>query len=302
MTTPHSKKKHSQTALLTALYRSIANKEFQNQKIGSDYLAEYFLPFYARLLIKSSKMRIKIRDKNQLRMPGVFEYVIARTALFDYAFINALNENVPQIVILGAGYDTRAYRFANINKSSRIIELDSASTQNRKVKCLKKRQTETPEQLIYISINFNKESLKDVLRDAGYEDNRKTLFLWEGVCMYLEPKAVDAVLGFIAHSSHKESVIAFDYVITVSNGDSNKYYGAEEIMNISKKNRAQEPFQFTIDEDNIESFLDRRGLKLVRHLDHKQIAEPFSTGKNEALMGAINELFRFSMASPNRPT
>jgi O-methyltransferase involved in polyketide biosynthesis len=72
-------------------------------------------------------------------------------------------------------------------------------------------------------MDFNKESLKDVLQRAGYEDDRKTLFIWEGVCMYLDPKSVDTILAFIADSSHRESSIAFDYAITIS--DKFKIYG-----------------------------------------------------------------------------
>jgi O-methyltransferase involved in polyketide biosynthesis len=79
---------HSKTALLTAFYRALGNKEFQNQKFGSDDLAEYFLPFYVRFLIKNKKMRTKVKDKYQIRMPGVFEYVMARTAFFDEVFID----------------------------------------------------------------------------------------------------------------------------------------------------------------------------------------------------------------------
>ena len=62
----------------------------------------------------------------------MYEYGIARTTFFDNIFIDALNKNIPQIVLLGAGYDTRAYRFAEINNTTKIIELDIETTQNRK--------------------------------------------------------------------------------------------------------------------------------------------------------------------------
>ena len=60
--------------------------------------------------------------------------MLARTAFFDNLFIDALNKNIPQIVLLGAGYDTRAYRFADLNNATKIFELDIAPTQNRKMK------------------------------------------------------------------------------------------------------------------------------------------------------------------------
>jgi methyltransferase (TIGR00027 family) len=293
-----AKGRDSQTALLTALYRAVGRKEFQNQKVGSDYLAEYFLPFHIRFLIKSRRLRSRGKEKNKAQMPGVFEYVLARTAFFDDVFTEALNGGIPQIVLLGAGYDTRAYRFSELNKCSRIIELDNAATQNRKKKCLEKFKIDIPEQVIYMPMDFNKESLKDALQSAGYEGSKKTLFSWEGVCMYLDPTSIDSILGLVSHSSHAKSVVAFDYAITVSDDNSHNYYGAEEIISIMKSPRSNESFKFTIEEDNIESFLDQRGLKLVKHLDHRQVEESFLTGKNGASIGQPNGIFRFAIASP----
>ena len=293
-----AKGRDSQTALLTTIYRAIGSKEFQNQKVGSDHLAEYFLPSHVRFLIKSKRLRSRGKEKNKAQMPGVFEYVLARTAFFDDVFIEALNGGIPQIVLLGAGYDTRPYRFSELNKCSRIIELDNAATQNRKKKCLKKFKIDIPEQVTHIPLDFNKESLKDVLQYAGYEDSKKTLFSWEGVCMYLEPKSIDSILGLISHSSHAKSIIAFDYAITVLDDNSHKYYGAEEIIRIIKRPRSNESFKFTIEEDNIESFLDQRGLKIVKHLNHRQVEESFLTGKNGASIGQPNGMFRFAIASP----
>ena len=257
------------------------------------------MPFYVRFLIKSKRMRAKAKDKDQIRMPGVFEYVMARTAFFDEVFINALNEAIPQIVLLGAGYDTRAYRFADLNRYSRIIEMDNAATQNRKKKCLKNFKIEIPESVTHVTMDFNRESLKDVLHCAGYEDDRKTLFIWEGVCMYLEPKSVDTILAFITDSLHRESAIAFDYAITISDDNSHKYYGAGEIIQIMKKSRSNESFKFTVDEDKIESFFNQRGLKIVRHLNHIQVEKLFLLREKGAPIGQPNGMFRFVIASPN---
>ena len=256
--------RHSPSALLTTLYRAVANKEFQDRRGGSDYLAKYFLPLHVRFLIKYEKMRAKGKARSKAQTPGLYEYMIARTTFFDDVFIQALNESVPQIVLLGAGYDTRALRFANLNKAARIIELDSAATQNRKKKCLKKSRIDIPGHVAYIPVDFNKEPLKDVLECAGYEENKETLFIWEGVCMYLEPKSVDAVLGFIANFSHGESIIVFDYAVSISDDNSRQYYGAEQLIRRLKKPRSNESFKFTIDEEKIESFLDQRGLKMVQ--------------------------------------
>ncbi len=292
-------KRHSETALFAALYRAVANKESNNEKFGPDYLAEYFLPFHFRFFIKFKKIRVNVKNKSDKFTPGAYEYMLARTAYFDQVFRDALDKNTPQIVLLGAGYDTRAYRFAKLNSATKIIELDMAPTQNRKMKCLKKAQIDIPKNVTFAPIDFNRESLKDVLENAGYENNEKTLFLWEGVSYYLDPQSVDATLGFIKDSSHHESAIAFDYAISVTDETIGNYFGVKEFIQTWKKHRKNELFRFTIDEGEIESFLEQRGLRIVNHLDNREIEKTFLLDENGSLMGQITGWFRFVTASSN---
>jgi len=291
-------KRHSETAIFASLYRAVANKEYKNEKLGSDYLAEYFLPSHFKFFTKFKKIRVNVKNKSNKLTPGIYEYTLARTAFFDNAFIDALNKNIPQIVLFGAGYDTRAYRFAKLNNTTKIIELDIATTQNRKKKCLKKAQIDIPKHVTLVPIDFNKESLKNVLENAGYENNEKTLFIWEGVSYYLEPESVDATLAFVNQSSHNESVIAFDYAISISEENINNYYGVKEFAQTWRKHRSDEFFRFAIDEGKIESFLEQRGLKMVNHLNNREIEKTCLLNENESLIGQITGSFRFVMASP----
>ena len=287
--------KPSGTAIGTALLRTIANKEFDDEKLGSDYLAECFLPFLLKFLIKSKGIRARLKNKISL---GMYEYLIARTAYFDNLFVNALNENIPQIVLLGAGYDTRAYRFAKLNNGTKIIELDAPTTQNQKKKCLGKSKIEISSDVVFNSIDFNRESLKIVLEKAGYDNNKKTLFLWEGVSYYLDPESVDATLELVRNYSHNESIIAFDYIISVPTEKLHNYYGAKELVQSMAKRHPNERGKFAIEEEKIESFLEQRGLKMVEHLNNREIENRFLTTEAGSLIGQIIECFRFVLASP----
>ena len=288
-------RKPSETARGTALLRTIANKEFDDEKLGSDYLAEYFLPFLLKILIKAKGIRARVKNKIPL---GMYEYLIARTAYFDNLFVNALNKNIPQIVLLGAGYDTRAYRFAKLNNSTKIIELDAPTTQNRKKKCLGKSKIEISSDVVFNSIDFNRESLKIVLEKAGYDNNKKTLFLWEGVSYYLDPESVNATLELVRNYSHNESIIAFDYIISVPTEKLHNYYGVKELVQSMAKRHPNERGKFAIEEEKIESFLEQRGLKMVEHLKNREIENRFLTTENGSLIGQITECFRFVLASP----
>ena len=124
--------------------------------------------------------------------------------------------------------------------------------------------------------------------------------MWEGVSFYLEPESVDATLEFLNRSSHNESVIAFDYSISISEENINDYYGVKEFTQTWKKHRSNELFKSTIDAEKIESYLGKRGLKILNHLDNKEIENTFLLNKNGSLIGQITGWFRFVSASTDK--
>jgi methyltransferase (TIGR00027 family) len=291
--------KPSETALLAALHRAIAHQEHKNEKFGPDHLAEYFLPSHFRFFIKFKKVRANTKNRFNQFLPGLHAYMMARTAHFDAVFVDALKNKVPQIVFLGAGYDTRAYRFAGLNTATKIFELDIAPTQNRKKKCLKKAPITAQQQVILTPIDFNKETLGHVLERVGYDNTQKTLFLWEGVSYYLEAESVAATLAFIARTTHPENVIVFDYVVSVAEGN-HDLFGADEFLQTMKDRHGHEALMFAIPEGETAVYLAQQGLKMVFHLENKEIENTYLLNEDGALIGNITGLFRFVSASPNK--
>lgn len=291
--------KPSETALFAALHRAIANQELVDVGPGSDDLAEFFLPPHWRFLIRFKGVRANVRDRLGRHLPGLHEYVIARTAYFDRVFVDALNTETPQIVLLGAGYDSRAYRFAQSGSATRIFELDAAPTQNRKAECLRRAHIGVPQHVALVPIDFDRESLKDVLERAGYESHKKTLFIWEGVSYYLEPASVDATLEFVGRSSHRESTIAFDYAISVSEDNADDAFGADRFFQTMREQHGDEGLMFAIDEGETESFLEERGLRMVKHLDNEEIERTLLVKEDGSSIGKITGVFRFVLASPH---
>src|SRR5665648_107451 len=173
--------KPSETAFFAALRRALANKDYGDKKFGPDNLAGIFLPAYYRFFLRFAKIRTNTIKKMDGFFPGMTEYLIARTVYFDRKFVEALKNGTPQIVILGAGYDSRAWRFAGLNSGTTIFELDPAPTQNNKLACLKKAHLEMPPTVKLLPIDFNKQSLRDALAQEGFNPQENTLFLWEGV-------------------------------------------------------------------------------------------------------------------------
>lgn len=290
----------SKTALFAALRRTIANKEYNNEKFGPDYLAEIFLPAHYRFFLRFDKVKKNTKKKLAGFMPGLTEYIIARTAFFDGLFTNSVKDKIPQIVLLGAGYDSRAYRFAKLISNTRIFELDAIPTQNRKIKCLKAAHINIPIEIQYVSINFMNESLSNVLEKAGYKNQERTLFLWEGVSYYLDLDSVKETLNYISRSSNRDSIIAFDYTISISEENMNPYYGAKEFMNSMKEHHANEQLMFSIKNGEIKSFLAERNLRLIEYLDNDAIEQKYLMDDNGSLIGRMTGNFRFVCASPLR--
>lgn len=293
-----SKEKPSKTAHNAAWFRACSHKDFQNQIWGPDFIAEGFLSFPIKLLNKSKKFREKGKAKTNESTPGVYEYIIARTLFFDEVFTQALKESIPQIVFLGAGYDSRGIRFKHLNNSTQIIELDMAATQNRKIKCLKKNKIKIPEYLTFTTIDFNNQSLESALTSAGYQKGKRTLFIWEGVCMYLEAQSVRDTLTFIQQSSTSDSLLAFDCVVSFSDKDGHKYHGAKEMLQFMKDKHKNEPFTFSIDGKNIADFLGECGHKIVRHLNQDQIETTYLKKADGSSIGKPNGLFNMIITSP----
>jgi methyltransferase (TIGR00027 family) len=278
-------RKGSSTAGYTCFSRACATREKDERFRGPDHLAETFLPVMPQIMFSVPFLRKWLMRK--MFPTGIHEYVLARTKLFDEAFVDALNRGFSQIVLLGAGMDTRALRFQDRNKGTTIFELDIDATQRHKRKVYRRKKTALPDALVFVPIDFNKGRLADVLTQAGYRKQRRTFFLWEGVTMYLEPEAVDGTLSFIRNSAAAGSIVAFDYVRASVIRRENTLYG--ERGSYDRVARAGERWTFGIEDGAIEGFLAERGFKLLAHYMPSDLEATYLTAKDGTRFGRINE-------------
>jgi len=280
----------SQTAMQVASARARAALEEREEIRGHDYLAEIFLPEERKAFLKEPAVR-----KMTNRIPGMYEYVIARTAYFDSIVEQALRENIPQIVFLGAGYESRPYRFKDLIKDTRIFELDIHTTQQHKMKLLHQNNIPIPEQLTFVPINFNTETLEDVLFKAGYKKDHKNLFIWEGVTYYLLPNVVDDTLSFIKSTSSVGSTVCFDYGSFWP--EMLNAYGVKEAGEFMRINNPGEPTRFGIERGKIGPFLSDRGYKIIDHLTAEDMERKFLTLRDSSLAGKVLSFLCFAHAS-----
>ncbi len=284
--------KPSQSAMSVTLMRALAAIDEREEIRGNDYMAEIFLPEDQRASLESSEIRRKIISS---KPSIVYEYVIARTVYFDNIVEQALRENISQIVILGAGYDSRPYRFKNLIKDTRIFELDIHTTQKQKMDTLHQKNIPIPKQLSFVPVNFNTETLEDVLYKAGYNKDQKNLFIWEGVTYYLPSKAIDDTLNFIKSTSFAGSTVCFDY--TTRWPDMMNAYGMRELIEVFMTKHSGEMARFSLERGKIGSFLSDRGFKIVDHLTAEDMERKFLTLRNGSLAGRVVGHFCLAYAS-----
>jgi methyltransferase (TIGR00027 family) len=284
MTVKQIEIKASQTASYTCFARGCATREKDPRFRGPDYLAEIMFPAWARLSLNLPPVRRFLMQR--MFPPGIYEYVLARTKAMDAAFLEALDSEAAQIVLLGAGFDTRALRFASRNRGTKVIELDAAATQAPKREILKRNHIRTPADLVFASIDFDKQDLSEVLYRAGYRAGEKSLFLWEGVTMYLSSSAVDGTLEFIRGKSSPGSRVAFDYIYASVLRRENRYYGEQGIFDTVR--RTGEGWTFGIEEGDIVRFLSERGFDPVAHYTPGELEKRYLTAEDGTLHGRVN--------------
>jgi len=132
-----------------------------------------------------------------------------RTSAIDAAVRDAIAAGAKQLVILGAGYDGRAWRMPEL-KGVKVFEVDHPATQGQK----RARVAELPAAMgavIFVAIDFARESLDTVLERAGHNRSVPTCWIWEGVVMYLTHDVMRATLTKIAERSAPGSTLIVNY-------------------------------------------------------------------------------------------
>ena len=288
------KGKVSPTASYTCFCRACADAEKDERFRGPDYIAREFVPFLPTMLfLKCWPIRTLVMKRIAPR--GIYEYVLARTKLFDEVFGGAIDEAFPQIVILGAGFDTRAWRFEWRNRGTRVFELDAPVTQQMKRELLNKKGVASPGEVTFVPIDFEEEDIAETLGGAGYRPDLKSLFLWEGVTMYLSRQAVDGTLEFIREDAAAGSRIIFDYVLASVLRRENRLYGEAAIRKTVF--RGGEKWIFGVEEGAVESFLNENGFGLITHYTPDELQKKYLTAANGAVCGRINETHCIAVAA-----
>jgi len=273
----------SRTAEWTCLSRAASFFEPNPSFHGNDNVAPRLVPTPMRIMLQTRFGRFLFH--RVLGGRGMYEYVIARTRYIDAAFELALSEGFHEIVLLGAGFDTRALRLASAARAS-IFELDVPVTQNAKIGRYHQRHLSIPANLHLVAIDFDRESIAERLAASGFSSGKRCLFILEGVLMYLQPESVDTTFRTLQSLGGPRSRIVFDYVrASVLRGEGS-LYGQEGVTRSVEK--VNESWHFGLDPGQVSSFLSTYGFALVDHLDAAGLEKLYFTSENGTISGRVN--------------
>jgi methyltransferase (TIGR00027 family) len=274
---------------VTAL-RAMESMRPPEERICYDPLAKDFVGRKLAFFLKSGLIR-KIAFWVVDRIaPGLAGDIIGRVRYIDDRVQSAIREGIEQLVILGAGYDSRPYRLPELNGRIRCFEVDHPATQKVKIERIEKIFGNLPEYVAYVPIDFERDDVGQQLFESGYDRNLRTLYIWEGVTMYLTDEAVDRVLDFVSRNSGEGSSIIFDYVHKSFIDDESCNPDDREYKALERARRAyeridqpitSEPFTFGIREGAVGEFLSARGFFPITEVTGDFLKGTYFNGPNE---------------------
>jgi methyltransferase (TIGR00027 family) len=190
----------SRTARAAAFHRA-AHQVLEHGLIFADPLALRILGEDAETIARAAEERPSGR---RMRL-----FIAVRTRFAEDALAAAVERGARQLVVLGAGLDTYAYRGA-MRDRLRIFEVDHPATQAWKRQRLAEAAIPLPATLTLAPVDFERETLARGLAAAGFDPAQQTFFTWLGVVPYLTEEAAWSTLGFIASLPNGAHVV-FDY-------------------------------------------------------------------------------------------
>jgi len=283
----------SKTAQYMALYRALETRRPKGRRLFTDPYAIHFLDRGYRLACRLSAFPPAERlfyYLIQRRIPGALASGLARTRLIDDLLELSIREGARQVIILGAGFDSRNLRLASLQKLP-VVEIDHPDTARRKLKILKAHMSSFPSNTRYLSIDFNQQSLEELFRQQHVDLSVPTALIWEGVTNYLHREAINAVFA-LAGSMAKGSSVIFTYIDRMVLEYPAAFFGAERL--IRDLDDIEERWTFGFCPEELPSYLDSCGMILKEDKGAAEYRQQYLPERKSILKGY--EFYRVARA------
>jgi methyltransferase (TIGR00027 family) len=277
------RKNTSGTAEEIAFHRVIESAKAEEERICYDPYAIYFigpelLKFFEATACNYPEAKARLKEMYRL-FPGTQNSIVARVRYFDDYLQDSMAEGIKQLVILGAGYDTRAYRIEGLKEKVKVFEVDYPIIQKVKMEKIKEIFGSLPGHVVFVNADVGSEELFKSLLEQEYNPSERTLFIMEGLIYYIPPEGVENLLSSIVQNSGPGSRIIFDY-FPQSMVDGTCELEVGNLIHERVK-QSGEPFKFGITDGTIEEFLKERGFSHIQNVTSEDYKKAYFYGKNE---------------------
>jgi len=262
----------SRTALGAAAHRAV-HQVLEHGSIFPDPLA-------VRILGADAEAAVRDAENNPSRR-FLRLFIAVRTRFAEDALAAAVARGVRQMVVLGAGLDTYAYRNA-FSEKLHVFEVDHPATQGWKRQRLAEVEIPIPPTLTFAPVDFERGTLADGLAVAGFDPALPTFFTWLGVVPYLTEQAVYSTLDFIAHLPGGAHVV-FDYSNPPASGPGHEKYAAAREILAARVASVGEAFRSDFETHALHAKLTTLGFREIEDLSPALIRQRYFANRGGSL-------------------
>lgn len=250
------------TAQTMALQRALETARPSASRLFTDPLAVGLLDRPLRAVAVAARIPVAgglVARAYDSVWPGPRPSAVARTRLIDDTVTDLIAAGVTRVVLLGAGFDSRAWRLDAL-RAAEVIEIDLPGTQEAK-RAAVARIGADPGRVRFLAVDLANADLEEAVRATGFESGQRTLFLWEGVTNYLSAEAVDRTLAAIRALAGAGGQLLFTYVHAGALDGSVDFPEARRWVRSVR--RVGEPWTFGLVPAQLPQYLAERGYTLA---------------------------------------
>ena len=259
---------YSRTAEGMAMLRALEQRQPRSKRIIEDHYAAAFLqnPLY-RWLAVAPLSGHAVSFLLKFWAPGGQEFLSIRPRLVDELVTAAATQGLEQVVILGAGFDTMAWRIRDVLSNVTVYEVDHPATQ-----AVKRRVSErigAPSNLRFVAVDFEVDDFVENLRAAGFDPQRRSFIVWVGVTYYLTAQAMARALQQIATLGGAGTQLVFDYML--AEVVESRTRNLEALDKGRRAAKLGEPWLFGLEPAQVGAYLAQFGFRLEKDYDAAEL-------------------------------
>jgi methyltransferase (TIGR00027 family) len=260
----------SRTAEINAAMRAAEDHLSPARRLFHDPFAHYFVqrPAYRAISSVAPVARTTLRIFDRL-YSGLHTEIILRNRYYEEQLLGAYGTGIRQLVLLGAGYDSLAFR--RELEGLTVFEVDAPATQRvKRAIVARERDLQPLSRVVYVECDFEHDDLIATLAGGGFDRERPCLAVWLGVSYYLSDAAVKGTLSDIASLSAPGSGLIWDYMDRGVIDGTTPYAGARRAAAAVAKRG--EPYIFGLERNLLASVCVEAGFELEDHVRNPDLA------------------------------